>query len=361
MQNLQTITRKLIFLFFVLQVPVAMAQDTQREVEELYDELDSLFADDPLPANLFQLVDSILAIENGKISAFNVRAGYVSEIQSAGRVFGINEFGYTGSLTYFHHTGFNAGVTGYGNSDYTPQYYMTDLFLGYMKTFKKNLTIQLNHDFYFYNDTLAYHPFDKSAQASVIYQYKFLESGVDYALLYGDSESSRITAHLNGRIKFSFSKGIDAITLMPGCSFQWGNADIFYWRQPRAGLRDLYNMIKQNDYPRLGLGDYRRLVYLLETNREQAVRFFLRQRDYTPEQTDALMDQYYDGAIITENSFGFMNWNVSLPVLIRKGRFSLLLNYTYNLPQPLPGETTTYPASGFFSTSLSYMYAWLKK
>jgi hypothetical protein len=353
--------RKLHFLFFILIVSPSWAQESPRDVNELYEELDSLFADDRLPGNLFLLADSILALENAKISALNVRAGYVSEIQTAGRAFGLNQHGLTGAINYFHHSGFNAGVTGYANSYYSPAYYMTDLYLGYMYTYKEKLTLQFNHDFYIYNDSLLTYPFNKSAQVSVNYQVRYADAGVDYAYLYGNREANRINFHLNGRIKFRFKKGIDAITIMPGCALQWGNADISYLRQPHAALTDLYKIINENKYPHLERKEYLRLMSLLEKNQGSAAIAFLRKRDYTSNQIASLFDAYYDGAVVTQNSFGFMNWNLSVPVLIRKSKFTLLLNYTYNMPQALPGETATYPASGYFSTSLSYMLSWLKK
>jgi hypothetical protein len=221
--------------------------------------------------------------------------------------------------------------------------------------------LQLNHDFYIYSDSISNYPFNKSAQLSANYQIKYGDAGVDYAFLYGNSEANRINFHLNGKVKFRFTKGIDAITIMPGCSFQWGNADIYYWRQPHAALTDLNKIIQDNNYPPLSRGEYLRLIFFLERNKEPAATAFLRQRDYTASEINSLIDAYYDGSVITQKSFGFMNWNLSLPVLIRKGRFTLLLNYTYNMPQALPGESAAYPASGYFSTSLSYMYSWLKK
>jgi hypothetical protein len=195
----------------------------------------------------------------------------------------------------------------------------------------------------------------------VNYHHKFIDAGIDYSYLYGNETAHRVVAHANGNLKFKFKGFIDAVSFMPGISMQWGNADIVYWRQPRTALSDLYWLIRDNQYPRLDKGDYRKLAYLLENNRTPAATFFLRQRDYTDVQIGNLFDAYYDGSYNFQDTFGFMNFSVSLPVVVRSGRLSLLLNYTFNQPQALPGENYSYDSNSFFSSSVSYMFSWIKK
>jgi hypothetical protein len=349
-----------IFAFMVLLIPaISSAQDSSRSsLDELYAELDSIFGEETVPADLFALVDSLLASENEKVSALNVRLGYVSTIVSAGRSFGVEQYGITPAVNYFHHSGLFAGATGYWSNEYSPGYYLTNLSFGYSKTFFRKMVVTANHDFYLYNDTLGEHSFNKSIQAGLGYQFKHADANIDYAFLYGNDHAHRITATANARLKIRPNGFLDAIIFMPGASFQWGNANVFYLRQPRNAVTDLYQIIKQNDYPRLGRRGYLKLTYLLENQKTGAIDYFLTQRDYTPDQVVALMDEYYDGQVQTNNAFGFMNYSVSLPVVVRSGRWSLLVNYTYNVPQALPGETYTYDPSGYFSSSLSYLIYW---
>jgi hypothetical protein len=350
------------FFVFVLTVAPCLleAQENDAALEELYNELDSLFEDETIPDDLFALVDSLLASENEKISALQMRIGYVSTIVSAGRTFGVEQFGLTPGISYFHHSGLSASATGYWSNEYSPSYYLTNLSLGYTR-YVKDLTVMLNHDFYLYHDTLDDHSFDKSISFAANYQLKYADVGFDYAFLYGNETAHRLTATANARFKLKLDGFLDAITFMPGASFQWGNANVFYLRQPRTAVSDLYSIVKTNDFPRLGFREYLRLTYLLENNRTGAVNYFLTRRDYTPEEIITLMDQYYDGQINEQDTFGFMNYSISLPVIMRSGRWSLLLNYTYNVPQPLPGETFEYDPSGYFSTSLSYLFYWRKR
>lgn len=336
-------------------------QDVHEDLQPLYAELDSLFADESIPGDLFALADSLLALEKAKVSALSLRVGYVSQIVSAGRTLGFEQYGISPAATYFHHSGITAGATGYWSSEYDPAYYLTNLNVGYTRTFKR-FNAQINHDFYIYNDSLKDdHPFSNSALASVTYQRKRYDIGVDYGFLYGNSQAHRLTARANLNLKLRLKGFVNAITFMPGASFQWGNADVYFWRQPRTAAYDLYNIVRANDYPRLTRREYIRLTSLLENDRDFAAALFLRERNYTVDEIRDLFAQYEEGAVLSEDTFGFMNFSISLPVIIRSGNFSLLLNYTFNQPQALPGETYTYDSNNYFSASVSYLMSWMKK
>lgn len=344
-------------VIFVLLIPAsAVCQDNRKALDSLYAELDSLFASESMPPDLFKLADSLLAVDKAGLSSFQLRLGYVSEIVTAGRSFGLDQYGFTPSASYFHRSGFFAQATGFYSSQYDPSWYLTNLSVGYMYTGKSWFTGTVNHDFYLYNDSISNHSFSRSAEVSFLFHLpRFADAGVDYAYLYGEDQASRITAYFNGRFRLKLRGLINAITFMPGMSFQWGNSTIYSWRQPRTALTDLYGIIRNNRLPQISQRDMRRLTYLLETERANAYTFLLRQRSYSDEQISFLANQYYAGSLLTGDAFGFMNYAISLPVVFRSGRFSLLVNYTYNVPRALPGESFTYSPSGFFSTTLSWL------
>jgi hypothetical protein len=336
----------------------AFAQQPE-SVNDLYKELDSLFAEESIP-DLFKLADSLLALDSAKIHALSLRTGYVSRIVTSGRTFGFNQFGLTPGATYYHPKGVLAGVSGYWSSEFSPKYYLTDITIGYTKQIRKRFVGNVAHHFYLYNDSLTSHSFNKSAEASLYHQSKYADAGIEYTYLYGGETSHRLTANINGRYKIRTNGIVSAVTLMPGASLQWGNANVFYLRQPRTGASELYQLIKQNKYPRLTIREITRLTYFLETNRETAARFLLRNNDYTDGQASTLIDTYYEGQVQQKNVFGFMNYCFSFPVMLSAGNFSLLVNYTYNVPVALPGEDFVYEPNGYFSTSLSYMMQWTR-
>ncbi|MBL6447001.1 hypothetical protein JMN32_11820 [Fulvivirga sp. 29W222] len=361
--------RRLFFLRAILVVALLMAQSplySQQEeqspsLEELYSELDSLFANETIPDELFNLVDSLLTLDSAKYSSLNLRLGYVSNIVSAGRNFGFDQYGFSPGIAYYHHSGIFTGITGYFSNEYNPGYYLNTFNFGYIHTLGEKWVLSVAHDFYLFNDSIEYHSFDKVAQASIYFQKKWADVGADYALLYGNDKAHRLTVRANGRLKIKTLGFINSITFMPGASFQWGNANVFYLRQPRTAATDLNQIVQENNYPKLEYGGYRRLVYLLESDRQLAAASYLRERGYTRDQIEHTIASYYNGEFTVEDTFGFMNYSFSLPVSITAGKWNLLLNYAYNLPVALPGEEIEYSANGYFSTTLSYLIYWQKK
>jgi hypothetical protein len=350
----------LCFLISLVPLALANAQEYDAKIEALYNELDSIFGAEQVP-DLFKLADSILALDSAKISTLNIRSGYVSRVVSSGRTFGFNQFGFVPAATFYHHTGFYGGVTGYFSSEFEPKYYLTDISAGYTKMLGKKVSVSVAHDFLLYNDTLESHYFNKSAQVTAYYQRKFADIGLDYTFLYGSENAHRITGSVNGKLRFNTHGFINRIAILPAFSVQYGTGNVLYVRQPRTAVSDLYQIVKQNDFPSLTLRQYLRLTYLLEQNRETAARLFLRYHEYTSTETNELMDLYYSGQYREENEFGLMNYAFSLPVMLSIDRWTLTLNYTYNIPVALAGEVYEYEPNGYFSSSFSYLIHWVKK
>jgi hypothetical protein len=338
----------------------AVSQDNNTAaIDSLYAELDSIFANEKIP-DLFRLADSIFAMDSAKVSALNLRTGYVSKVVSSGRTFGFNQSGIVPGLAYYHHTGLYAAATGYWSSEFEPQYYLTDLSLGYSHVFLKRINLIATHDFLFYNDTLATHSFDKSAQLAVYYQRKFMDAGVDYTFLYGNEDAHRLTANLTGKVTIRAKKSKSRIRVLPTFSIQYGTGNVLYVRQPRTAVSELHQIIKQNDFPSLTLRQHIKLTYLLEQERETAARVFLRYHEYSGEQINTLIEEYYEGQYREENAFGLMNYSFSVPVMMTMDRWTITLGYTYNVPVALPGEYYDYEPNGYFSSSVSYTIQWIK-
>ena len=344
----------------LLVVSNVKAQDRDAELDAMYAELDSLFENESIP-DLFKLADSILALDSAHISTLNVRLGYVSRVVTSGRTFGFNQFGAVPGITYYHSTGFYGGVSGYWSSEFEPQYYLTDFTLGFNKTFFSKLNLNLSHDFLEYNDTLPSHSFSSTGSVALYYQHKLGDIGVDYAFLYGNETAHRFTGTINGKLRFRTSGFVNSVTVLPTFSVQYGNANVLYVRQPRTAVAELYQIIKENNYPSLTRRQYLRLTYLLETDRIAAARLLLRYHEYTPAQIDKLLNEYYAGEYREDNTFGLMNYAFSLPVMLNHGRWTLTLNYTYNIPVALPGELYEYESNGYFSASLSWLIHWVER
>ena len=337
----------------------ASAQDGENakrsEIDSLYAELELLFSEDEDLLEILGLADSLMSLDHQRYNAFCIRSGYVSKIVTAGRDFGIDQHGFTSGTTFFHHTDLYAGVAGYWNSAYDPQYFLTNLSMGYLHTFWKKLNTTLAHEFYFYNDTVDSQPFNKAASASAYYQHGWFDVGGDFNLYYGNEVGYRLSVGSNLHLTFKDWWFLDRVSITPGAMVQWGNNTVFFTRQLDTPLRDIYEIIEAGDYPTLERADYRRLGYLLSQNRTLATYRFLRNRSFTDENIDQLIAEYQYAQIQSEEVFGLMNYAFYIPVTFTLGKWSLMCNYTYNIPVTLPGETYEYPASNYFSLSLSYM------
>lgn len=304
---------------------------------------------------VLNLADSLLLLEQKGYNALSLRGGYASKIVTAGRDFGIDQHGFTTGASFFHHTDFYAGVTGYWNSEYEPHYFLTNMSLGYLHTFWKKLSTTVSHDFYLYHDTIDSQPFNKSANASAYYQHGWFDVGGDFNLYYGNEVGYRLSAA--GNINHTYRNWwfLDRVTITPGAMVQWGNNTVFFTRQLDTPVREIYEIIASGDYPKLDRTDYRRLGYLLLENRNLAAYRYLRNRSFGDDEIDQIILDYHNAQVKSQNVFGLMNYALYVPITFTVGKWSMLCNYTYSIPIALPGETFDYPASNYFSLSLSYM------
>ena len=63
-------------------------------------------------------------------SQLAVRLSYNSNVLSAGRTLGIENFGLAPGLSYYHKSGLYADVSGYWSKDFDPSYYLNDCIRG---------------------------------------------------------------------------------------------------------------------------------------------------------------------------------------------------------------------------------------
>jgi hypothetical protein len=351
------------FFAFMLLLPSGskcqVNDSTKAELNTIYGELDQLFAEEDSVLAMFRMVDSLLLLEEQKYHSIMSRVGYISTVSSAGRSEDVQQRGYSVGASYFHPSGLFADASGFWNQAYSPSYYLTGLSIGYMNTFWKKWNFTANHDFYFYNDTLSEaNAFNKSLQIGNYLELKWLDIGVDYGFLYGNENAHRLVANANLQFSWRTNFFISRISIMPGASIQWGNANIVYLRQSDSPILDILNIVQQEDYPELERREYLRFSYLLAQQRQSAAILYLRRRGFSNEQIEEIITTYQEQQVQQSNVFGLMNYSFSFPLSLQLGKFNLLLNYTYNIPIGLPGEVNTYEPNGFLSATLSHAIVW---
>jgi hypothetical protein len=270
----------------------------------------SLSSQDTL--SIVALIDSLLQLEEEQGSQLAVRVGYNSNVLSAGRTLGIENFGLAPAVSYYHKSGFYADVTGYWSKDFDPEYYLTVTSVGYMTDLFKHLSIMAGYDHYFYSNSSSYIPYQNTLSVTPVLEFKPVTITANYSYYFGDQLAHRIMPGISFTIQKKNLWGIDRIALLPSFYALWGNETItaFEYVEPKTVAEAIDNF------------------------RTYGSRFGIQQVD--------------------KNVFGIMNYTFTLPLSVTYKSWNLMLTYAYNVPKALPGEPFTLSESSFLSGSLTY-------
>lgn len=252
----------------------------------------------------------------GPVSELKISIGYTSNVLSAGRDFEVPQYGIFPSVRYYHKSGFTAGISGSWLEKADPQYSITNLSAGYTAMLNDTWMLDLTYTHSIYNpDSNAL--LTNSIAGSVLYSIKWFNAGIDYSYLFGSDESGHQLGLSTGGFFHKNTKGIiSGISIAPAITGVMGTSNMTVYNLP---LRQY----------KLGTGEtWQRLLERTRNRRNNT-----------------------EG---TENAFGWLNTELSLPVSISTGRFSLLVSCTYSIPRQFEGETEKPEAKGFFSSVLTF-------
>ncbi len=325
----------------------AQEKDYAQQLEELFAEMDSL--------SIYHLLDSALSVGSVRYSELNIRSAYTSNVAVAGRNYGINQHGFAPGISYYHKSGIFGDVTGYMNSAFEPNYSLTMVSLGYFGT-KKNFSFIPSYERWIYNNDPTATLFN-SLGVSLNQGIKFINVGADYSFLFGEETAHRLIFSLNGYVSFKDFWFFDAISIMPTASILFGNDDITTVRlsEDQAFRGNFLYSISQlsAEQQRLWL---RYSIRRGLINEERALQFQQNLESYgtilTPEAIATIENKLFSES--TNDVFGLMNLSFSLPVFFTIDRFSISINYSYNIPYSLPGEVFEFDPIGYLGTSITY-------
>ena len=318
----------------MMAVPVQSKAQDDINVDSLsLEELDELLLSFD-STSFLDFLDSLLLFDSKITSQIGFRLGYTSGVLSAGRDLGFNQFGFSGGLSYYHKSGFYGDLTGFWNSDFTPQYNLTVITAGYISSIGKKWSYSGSYDRSFFNTSIEDsldNPLTNSVSASIVYDLSFLNSGVDYSFLFGEETAHRIRWGLNGNFKIKNIWIFDKISFLPGFSLLLGNSNVVNLRFDRANI-DFQNI----DNDRLRRRIIRGLIFNPDETIDRILEFFTQE----------------------SNEFGILNYGFNFPVEFAIGKFRTLVNYSYNIPNALPGEPEELlENSGFIGVTVSYTTA----
>jgi hypothetical protein len=260
------------------------------------------------------LIDSLLSLDETIGSQLALRIGYNSNVLSAGRTLGIENFGLSPGISYYHRTGFYADLSGFWSKDFEPSYYLTVGSVGYMKDFNSHLSVMAGYDRYFYHlPDDGYIPYRNTVSITPTLEFKHFSLSANYSFYFGDQYAHRIMPGLLYTLQKKNFLHIDRIAIMPSFYVLMGNEIIstFEYILPPTRFERRQNMRKYGS-------------------------------PYTLVQTDT-------------NVFGVMNYAVSIPISVMHRKWGLSFTYTYNIPKALPGEPEAFSESTYLSGSLLYM------
>jgi hypothetical protein len=281
-------------------------------------EVDSLFLKDELTSedslSIFRLIDSLMTIESIEASQLVARVSYNSNVLSAGRTLGIEQFGLSPGVSYYHKSGMYADLTSYWSKDYDPHLYLTTTSIGYIHVFSRRFSAIATYDHYFYhqNDDDTFLPYSNAITVSPSLDFNLLSLRLDYSFYFGDAYANRIMPNVSFKIRKNDFLGFDRVSIYPSCYVLFGDEAItdFELVAPTT-IREAYD-----NYQKYGMR-------------------------FSPETTERIV-------------FGVMNYSFSLPITMTINNWLFNVGYTYSIPVALEDEPLTLEQSGFVSAGISY-------
>ncbi len=264
--------------------------------------------------SIFSLIDSLVQypelLEGG--SSLVARLGYNSNITSANLSIGLDQFGLSPGLTYYHKSGFYLDATAYWSQQYSPSLYLTVPSAGFLKTIKKwTLNLEYSRYIYSFSDSTYNSPYKNTASLSNFFDVKPFLFRLDYSLYFGEKTVNRIMPVIMLNVEKKNWLGMKRVLFYPTLSVLFGNES---WETSQ---------------------------YFPYTTVPSEIRYRIQNK------LPLLYNQTNN-----YNEFGVLNYSVSLPLSISLKNWTFLLNYTYNFPKALPDEELSLTNSGYLSFSL---------
>jgi hypothetical protein len=263
--------------------------------------------------SIFSMIDSLMEMADANTSQLAVRLSYNSNVLSAGRTLGIENFGLAPGISYYHKSGLYADVSGYWSKDFDPPYYLTITSLGYMHSFSKYFSVMGGYDHYFYNfNDDTYIPYSNALSVTPMVDFKTLTLSLNYSFYFGDTYVNRIMPGLTWVIAKKKWLGLDRISLSPSVYALFGDETMtdleFLW--PRT------------------------LAEAIRNKKQYGKIYTLAEHNY--------------------RVFGAMNYAFTVPLSLVLRNWSFMFTYTYNIPKALPGEPLTLTESSYLSGNLTW-------
>jgi hypothetical protein len=309
------VLRKKILAFILSSLWLTSLQGQQSDSALLYSdpyiaELDSLLNESD-GSDFLTLLDSLINIPAPSLrSQLLVRLGYNSNVVSASRTLGFNQFGIAPGASYYHKSGLYADVTGYWSKEYEPNYYLTVGSVGYLNSPTTWWSFMAEYNRYMYSklNEDEYIAYKNNVGVSNFFDVGLVTFRFDYQFYFGDKVAHRI----NPSVMLNLQK------------IKWGKIDRIAFYPAFSALFGSEQITQTLPYSRTLAG----ITYRVRNG----------------------LPLYYD---ITNTEFGVLNYSFTAPVAITVNQWTLIVSYTYNIPKALPGESISLIDTGYLSASIA--------
>ncbi len=258
--------------------------------DDLFEDL--LFSDDEEFNKIFGLISNYQFLY--------ATVNYSNKTYFAGRDLGIDQYFLTPQIFYLSSKGLMLGVSGVVYSGLNPKWNTTELTAGYSHSFGKlkNFMYKALYNRYVFAKQDSVTPsFKNSIGIGVSYRKKSFGTRFDGSLLFGNETSAQITCDAYYEILIIKFGKYDKISIKPELSLYFGTEETMLLRT---------------------VGIFKRQFY------------------------------YY------RNSFGWMNSELSLPIILSFGNFDFEAGYNINFPRAL-GDNTPLKSVSTLNLSIGYI------
>lgn len=302
-----------------LVVHRAAAQDSRADSlllvnDPVIAEFDSLLANPADSLSLFQMLDELMTNTPAKrTSQWLLRFGYNSNVNATNRVAGLNQFGLSPGISFYHHSGLYADVSGYWSDQYSPSYYLTVATAGYLALPTKWWSFSTEYNRFIYASTSedSYTPYTNNLAMSNFFDVGKLTFRLDYQFFFGEKSAHRVMPGVMLNLEKRNLGKIQRLAVLPSASILFGSEEITTETLLPYTTRPLEILFRvRNNLP----------LYYRVTN--------------------------------TSKEFGILNYSFSLPINLALKDWSFQVNYTYNIPKTLTGETIEISSGGFLAVGV---------
>lgn len=358
---MKKISLVILCIFLVWQARSQEERDYASELAQLEAELDSL--------SIFTLLDSVINTSFAMPSEISVRAGYSSNMVNAGRNYGIDQYGLSSGVSYYHSKGFYSDFSSFWNSDYDPMYTVSMLSAGYLNSYKQKISFSINYERWFYNPNLSElsDGFRNNVGGFIAVDLGPMYLGLDYSYLFNsEKRANRVIGTLAGNIHLKDIWIFDRISILPNVNMVYGNDEVTVYYDGsvidafrnenllntelnRRELEEFLSSITLTENERNLINQIHRNNNLTKSEKNKRTRLLLLSNSDVQEYIYSKLDQVND-------QYGIMNYSFSLPISFQIQNWRWMTAYTYSIPISLPGEDYEMDPISYFTTSLAYRF-----